>query len=128
MKQIRHGVFETNSSSTHSITMCLNDDYRKWERGEVFFLEDCWGSDSKFTSKNFVTPEELRDILAKHKYYSGDVNSVSDDDIYDICKGADIGVYTTEDYWSDEYLEGYENTYTTPSGEIIVAFGKYGHD
>lgn len=128
MKQIRYGVFETNSSSTHSITMCSNDDYRKWERGEVFFLQDCWGSDSEFKSKDFVTVEELRDILAKNKYYDGDVSLVTDEDLYNVCRGADIDVYTAEDYWDDEYLEGYDSTYTTPSGEVVVAFGKYGYD
>ena len=31
-RQIRRGVFETNSSSTHSITMCSNKEYEKWEK------------------------------------------------------------------------------------------------
>ena len=35
-RQIRRGVFETNSSSTHSLTMCSRDTYSKWERGEVY--------------------------------------------------------------------------------------------
>ena len=26
-KQIRRGVFETNSSSVHSLTMCMESDY-----------------------------------------------------------------------------------------------------
>ena len=29
MKTIRIGTFETNSSSTHSITMCMESDYEK---------------------------------------------------------------------------------------------------
>jgi len=32
-RQIRRSVFETNSSSTHSITMCSNTDFEKWENG-----------------------------------------------------------------------------------------------
>ena len=35
MKQIRRNVFETNSSSTHSITMCMKSDYDKWVAGEL---------------------------------------------------------------------------------------------
>lgn len=31
---IRRGVFETNSSSTHSLTMCSENEYDKWERGK----------------------------------------------------------------------------------------------
>lgn len=30
-KQIRRGVFETNSSSCHSLTMCSEKEYEKWE-------------------------------------------------------------------------------------------------
>lgn len=28
-RQIRRGVFETNSSSVHSLTMCSDDEYKK---------------------------------------------------------------------------------------------------
>lgn len=28
---IRRGIFETNSSSVHSITMCSDDEYNKWK-------------------------------------------------------------------------------------------------
>lgn len=32
-KQIRVGVFETNSSSTHSITICSPEDFKKLKEG-----------------------------------------------------------------------------------------------
>ena len=35
--QIRRNVFETNSSSVHSMTMCSDDEYKKWENGELLF-------------------------------------------------------------------------------------------
>ena len=35
MIQVRTGVFETNSSSTHSLTICLLSDFKKWKNGEV---------------------------------------------------------------------------------------------
>lgn len=28
--QVRQGVFETNSSSTHTLTICSKDDYDSW--------------------------------------------------------------------------------------------------
>ena len=34
-RQIRRGVFETNSSSVHSLTMCTGSDYDKWKNGEL---------------------------------------------------------------------------------------------
>lgn len=35
-RQVRREVFETNSSSTHSITMCMKSDYDRWNNGEIF--------------------------------------------------------------------------------------------
>lgn len=40
MKQIRRGVFETNSSSVHSLTIVTAEDYSKWQNGELSL--DCW--------------------------------------------------------------------------------------
>ena len=37
-RQIRQGVFETNSSSTHSITMCSGKVYDAWKAGELYFV------------------------------------------------------------------------------------------
>lgn len=39
-RQIRRGVFETNSSSTHSLTMCSEEEFEKWKNGEILF--DRW--------------------------------------------------------------------------------------
>ena len=41
-KQIRIGVFESNSSSTHSLTIVSEDEFKKWKNGETenFFVED----------------------------------------------------------------------------------------
>lgn len=35
--KIRRGVFETNSSSVHSLVMCTDDDYYKWKKGEILY-------------------------------------------------------------------------------------------
>lgn len=37
---IRRGLFETNSSSVHSIVMCNSDEYNKWRNGDVYY--DRW--------------------------------------------------------------------------------------
>ncbi|NSK40626.1 hypothetical protein G5A99_17800, partial [Blautia wexlerae] len=39
-RQIRRGVFETNSSSVHSLTMCTQSDYDRWKNGELIY--DYW--------------------------------------------------------------------------------------
>lgn len=62
--QVRQGVFETNSSSTHTLTICSKDDYDSWKRGEVFWLDNDWHKLD--TDKNFVTPEELKELAEKY--------------------------------------------------------------
>lgn len=37
-KQIRYEVFETNSSSVHSLTMCSSDEYEKWGKRRATLL------------------------------------------------------------------------------------------
>lgn len=37
MKQIRPGLFETNSSSTHVLTMCSDEDYKAWLDGKLLY-------------------------------------------------------------------------------------------
>lgn len=38
-RQVRRGVFETNSSSVHSITMCMKSEFDKWKSKELVFDE-----------------------------------------------------------------------------------------
>lgn len=118
MLKIRKGLFETNSSSTHSLTMCSEEDYDKWENGEVYLCED----------GKFYTKEEVINELYNDKYYKvdKDLNSLSKEDFDDYVE--EFEFYTHDKYWDDEYLEGFSDTYTTKSGETIVAFGKYGYD
>ena len=37
MKQIRTGLFETNSSSTHVLTMCSDEEYKDWLDGKLLY-------------------------------------------------------------------------------------------
>ena len=36
MINIRYGLFETNSSSVHSMTLLTQDEYEKWESGNYY--------------------------------------------------------------------------------------------
>lgn len=125
MIQIRQGVFETNSSSTHSITMCMKYDYDAWVNGEVYFNDGWWSSTNPNKDKKFLTKDEVVEFIKGSKYYRGeDVESISDEELAD-----EWGVYTPETWYKySEYLEQYVNNFTTPNGDEIVAFGTYGHD
>ena len=129
MKQIRNGVFETNSSSVHSITMCMKSDYDKWVDGEVYFNQDGgWSSTSPYKDKQFVTKEEVIDILVNNKYRSEDkeeLESLDQDDFEECIREHEF--YTCDNHGGD-YYEGFSDSFITPNGEEVVAFGYYGND
>lgn len=93
LRVIRRGVFETNSSSTHSLTMVSKEDYDAWERGEM--LLDRWSDKLVKKGEKVKYEDELQ---------------------------------THNEYFYDSELETFEQSFTTKSGEEIVAFGKYGYD
>ena len=52
MRQIRRNVFETNSSSVHSMTICMKSDFDKWVSGEVYLNKNGgWRSYSVYKRK-----------------------------------------------------------------------------
>lgn len=51
--QYRISAFETNSSSTHSLTMCNLTDYSNWKRGDVLY---------HIPTREFVSIEKAIDI------------------------------------------------------------------
>ena len=113
---IRRGLFETNSSSVHSITMCDDDTYTKWKNGELLYSD--W-------DEKFITEEELNSAMKEANIDITDDNEVSE-------YISDHNIYDYDDYWDNigdniEY-ETYNDIYKTKSGEIIHAFGYYGHD
>ena len=121
-KQIRRGVFETNSSSVHSLTMCNRTDFDKWENGEVLYWRD---------EEIFGTREELIEQLKKITWYDGslrypDVHWNDEDTVNDVF--TDERIQTMQEYFEDSDFETFRDTYTTPGGEKVVAFGYYGHD
>ena len=159
MKQsIRRGVFETNSSSTHSLTMCSEDEYEKWIKGELYFIPD---------TEEFVNEEE------KVKYLQKEIIKSKDEFEYDFTnrqityKGVTVSFddkeklfteenlneitkeevesyrkhklehgerheipFTYEEYYEyvAEDYETFKHSYTTKNGEKIISFGYYGYD
>ena len=128
MIQIRQGVFETNSSSTHSITIAPESDFNRWKNGDVY-LNDGWWSSSNDPNKDktFLTKDEAINLLGSYEYYkrNEDLNDMNDKELNDVFRDWDI--YTFENYW-DDYLEDYETHYTTEHGDNIIVFGQYGYN
>ena len=111
---VRKGVFETNSSSTHSLTMCSEDEFDQWKNGKLLY-------DSY--NEELISKEEVFNIYRENEYY----NDKTDDEIMDkIYEEREF--LTFDQFASDEFLESYWDSYTTKSGEKVVAFGQFGYD
>ena len=69
-RQIRRGTFETNSSSTHVIVMCMESDYDKWEN-EGLMLYMGWGygyaENNKPEKNHFYTREQEKRLFLSRK-------------------------------------------------------------
>lgn len=126
MRQIRRGVFETNSSSVHSITMCMKEDYDKWKNGEVYLNEFYWDSESIYSKKQFVTKEEAIDIFMKSKLnLEENLLELDAEELEKIFRLEEIYSY---DNYDTECFENFYDTFTTPNGDTVVSFGYYGED
>jgi len=124
-KQIRRCVFETNSSSTHSLTMCLKSDYDRWENGEMLLLTESYGFEDGYKPKDqFVSKEMAIESLHHYEYVDEDLNFSNEKEVNKALHSAGYRTYGDD----NDDLEGFYDTFITPSGEIIVAFGEYGMD
>ena len=99
-RQIRRRVFETNSSSVHSLTMCMESDFNKWVAGELVWSR--WG-------------DELVPI-------TDEIKKSMEEDEREYLTYEQFNDYDYIDY------ETFEDSYTTPNGETVKSFGYYGHD
>ena len=134
-RQIRRGVFETNSSSTHSLTMCSEEEFEQWKKGKVLFDEnyetfvkvsELSNKDKEYAAQDYEDNKdeyskdwaELSET-AKERYYTkyAKENDLINED-----------AKTYEEYMRESDLETFVQRYTSKSGDKIVAFGEYGYD
>lgn len=141
MIQIRDNVFETNSSSTHSLTIVSRSVYNEWVDDEnIFFCPE---------DNTFVTRDEAIDSVRKidadyvnsswynplENYYwkNGIDNGIEYKRIDDVPDELVLpylaynGYYTYDMYDDDYEYEHFTQHYTTENGDEIVAFGYYGY-
>jgi hypothetical protein len=125
MRQIRKGVFETNSSSTHSITICSGKDYEAWQNGELYW--------SRYSDR-LISKEEFEEKFKKwmnERYPNVDDETLETERPTYIEEFCEEEEFLTAEQYDDQigsYYEEFQTSYTTASGEEVVAFGYYGYD
>lgn len=113
METIRNNVFETNSSSTHSITV-LDGDFKF---KDLFFdYEDTYG---------VVTVDEVFQYLVENNDYTGslDVREITEfldnNDLHDL--------FTPLNYYQERSEQDIEmTTHTSRSGDVLTIISSYG--
>ena len=152
MKIIRNRTFETNSSSTHSLTICTKEEYEKWETGELYYYDEKlisketaddiirkniilekintnWNENymifknEKITFKDFNDWKKKREML----YTPENLNEITQEEINAYLEDND-DMKTKNAFFDECDLETYTQSYITPKGEEIIVFGKYGND
>ena len=82
--QVRNMVFETNSSSTHTLTICNEVDYIKWKNGELvldmdeeglFEIGDIGDQDKEeyMVQNNLYTYERYMERAKESSPWQGDI-------------------------------------------------------
>ncbi len=121
MRQVRAGVFETNSSSTHSITICTQDEYDKWKKGDFVW--------NRYSEKLMSVDDMFKKIDGVKYGCANELKELREVDYEKfLAEIKEYGYLTYEDYGERYWLECYMSEYETPEGEHIVVFGEYGYD
>ena len=145
MKQIRKNVFETNSSSTHTLAICTEDEYKDWQDGKLLFNKwnETFIKDSiKITRQDKKEAEEYY-TRYKRKYYK-DWSELTDSEreeyIYKYVanrRRQEKNLSFEEDGLTyQEFMQNCNNDgleietshYTSPSGDKLVITCAYGYN
>ena len=157
MITIRQGVFETNSSNTHSLSIVSKSKFEKWKNNkeilydinqEIFLtrneaierlrkiytesIEELKNEDDYIKQYPFYEKEDIVKMKEDYKEYLRLLDFKDEEDLEELNDLIrDEGLHTYESYFEDEdddYLEYYSQSYTTEKGEELIAFGYFGRD
>ena len=134
-RQIRFGMFESNSSTSHCCFITSKEAYNEYENGAYLFagnLSYGWNPITPEKNKPY-TREEVKELIKNnYKYYEEiDEEDRDEDEIED---DWDDVIWEADFIWKDrvedkDWIEDtFYETYTTPGGEEVVAFGYYGYN
>jgi len=100
----RNGIFETNSSMTHSLVIGTKEEFDKWRSGDFVYFDD-------WKNPRFITKEEKEKLLDSGEYFDREF------DEYYYFKGGGFAD-----------LERDHGTFTSPSGDEMEWIAAYGYD
>lgn len=127
MIKIRYGVFETNSSSIHTLSIAQNDEIDKLKNDELL-VNLGWRRSEYLISYEDALQELTKELKSYgHQDDIAIVESGDKKEIYRLMYEYDIAE-RFDRYLEAEYLEPYEEEFTTKNGDRILVFGRFGRD
>ena len=138
MIQVRYGVFETNSSSTHSLIIANDKEYKQLLNGDLLLdynhfiaraeVIELILEAAKENEKEMIDFfNEVLDINVS-KIDKETINSLSLEDLEYFCNEFLDDIHTYQGYMESEYFENYEEAYVSEHGDKIHIFGLFGRD
>ena len=133
-RQIRYGVFESNSSTSHCLWMTTKKVYDEYKNGAYLFVGSAsygWNPITPEKNKPY-TREEVKELIKNNYEYFEEI-SEDDRDEDEIEDDWDDTIWEADFIWKDrvenkDWIEDtFDETCTTPGGETVVAFGYYGY-
>ena len=148
MRQIRKNVFETNSSSTHTLAICTEDEYKDWQDGKLLFNK--W-NETFIKNTIVITKQDRKEAeeyytRCKGKYYK-DWSELTDKEReeytynhvaqqrrqekippFDDYEGSGLTYQEFLQDCSNDGLETDVSHYTSPSGDKLVITCAYGYN
>ncbi len=133
---IRKEIFESNSSMSHSVVIMTAEKSKKWEELDLYYYNQSEYydpfkdilEDMRPIGGELYTEDEVLKFLELCDCHYDPKGWEDDGGLNQFIRECDYG-FISYDMWSDnEYLETDSTTYTTPGGEKIVVYCKYGAD
>lgn len=145
MKQIRKNVFETNSSSTHTLAICTEDEYKDWKDGKLLFNKwnETFVKNSIKITKQDKKEAEERYNTCKGKYYKDwselteaereeyTYNYIAQQRRQEKSLSFEEDGLTYQEFMqncNNDGLETETSHYTSPSGDKLVITCAYGYN
>ena len=136
MYQIRQGVFETNSSSTHSMCICTEEEFANFKGNKAVWNKN----NNKITPLDKIPhgyAQRAKDFYQKTRtLFMIDWDNLSEEAQFEFIISQFDQTYAGDwlfegktfykDWGTD--LERFEKHFTTPSGDKMVAFGEFGYE
>lgn len=120
MIQVRCGVFETNSSSSHAIVVCTDEKYRLLEDGKAFIHKE-----------EVVTFDEAKKMAKSDKCetYGEDrtpeqIDAMTIEEFAEWLYDTDLDLCTFDSF-KEEHWYPFHKVITAESGEVFHVFGSY---